>query len=162
METASGFVGLVVFLAIWQVGAVYNSNLPGPLGTARAFIEIWRDAAFIPNVVASLQRVLSGFLVALILAGAIFLVSYAFPAFRIAVSVPAELLRPIPPIAWIPLSIALLGLSDASSVLIIFIGAFFPFYTALAHAVHPAGPKRERRSAACSICTGAKPKQLSL
>src|SRR4051812_39941908 len=33
---------------------------------------------------------------------------------------------------------------------------------ALRRAVHPDGPKRERRSAACSTCTGYEPEQLSL
>ena len=42
---------------------------------------------------------------------------------------PIELLRPIPPLAWIPLAIIWLGLGEASKVLIIFFGAFFPIFT---------------------------------
>ena len=36
------------------------------------------------------------------------------------------LLRPIPPLAWIPLAIVWLGLSDASKILVIFVAAFVP------------------------------------
>jgi ABC-type nitrate/sulfonate/bicarbonate transport system permease component len=37
-----------------------------------------------------------------------------------------ELLRPIPPLAWIPLSILWFGLGDAQNQFIIFLGMFFP------------------------------------
>ncbi|MEK7172674.1 MAG: ABC transporter permease subunit, partial [Patescibacteria group bacterium] len=40
-----------------------------------------------------------------------------------------ELLRPIPPIAWIPIAILLFGLGDQSSYFIVFLGAFFPIFT---------------------------------
>jgi len=37
-----------------------------------------------------------------------------------------EVLRPIPPLAWIPLSILWFGLGDAQNQFIIFLGMFFP------------------------------------
>ena len=37
-----------------------------------------------------------------------------------------EILRPIPPLAWVPLAILWLGIGDGSAVFIIFLGAFFP------------------------------------
>lgn len=40
-----------------------------------------------------------------------------------------ELLRPIPPIAWIPISIMLFGLGNSSAYFIVFIGSFFPIFT---------------------------------
>ena len=40
-----------------------------------------------------------------------------------------ELLRPIPPIAWIPIAVALLGIGDPSAWFVIFVGAFFPILT---------------------------------
>ncbi len=41
-----------------------------------------------------------------------------------------ELLRPIPPLAWIPLAIIWFGLGEPSKFFIIFLGAFFPVVTA--------------------------------
>lgn len=46
-----------------------------------------------------------------------------------------ELIRPIPPIAWIPISILLLKLTHASAGFIIFIGAFFPILLNTRHGV---------------------------
>ena len=46
-----------------------------------------------------------------------------------------ELLRPIPPIAWVPLAILWFRLGDASAWFIVFIGAFFPIYVQVAWAL---------------------------
>lgn len=46
-----------------------------------------------------------------------------------------ELLRPIPPIAWIPLSIAIFGIGDMSAFFVIFVGAFFPVFTSTAFGI---------------------------
>jgi ABC-type nitrate/sulfonate/bicarbonate transport system permease component len=40
-----------------------------------------------------------------------------------------EILRPIPPLAWLPLSIIWFGLGEPSKVFVIFLGAFFPIFT---------------------------------
>ena len=40
-----------------------------------------------------------------------------------------ELLRPIPPLAWIPIAIVWFGLGEPSKVFVIFLGAFFPIFT---------------------------------
>lgn len=46
-----------------------------------------------------------------------------------------QVLRPIPPIAWVPLAILWCGLGDASAWFIVFIGAFFPIFTQVAWAL---------------------------
>ena len=40
-----------------------------------------------------------------------------------------DLLRPIPPLAWIPIAIVWFGLGEPSKVFVIFLGAFFPIFT---------------------------------
>jgi ABC-type nitrate/sulfonate/bicarbonate transport system permease component len=42
---------------------------------------------------------------------------------------PIEILRPIPPLAWIPIALIWFGLGESSKVFIIFLGAFFPIIT---------------------------------
>ena len=42
---------------------------------------------------------------------------------------PVDLLRPIPPLAWIPIAIIWLGLGEPSKIFIISLGAFFPLFT---------------------------------
>jgi ABC-type nitrate/sulfonate/bicarbonate transport system permease component len=48
------------------------------------------------------------------------------PTLRHIVEPVAELIRPIPPLAWIPISILWLGIGTSSAAFIIFLGAFFP------------------------------------
>ncbi len=45
---------------------------------------------------------------------------------RLLVNPFVEILRPIPPLAWVPLAILWLGIGDGSAVFLIFLGAFFP------------------------------------
>ena len=45
-----------------------------------------------------------------------------------------EVFRPIPPIAWVPLSIVWLGLGDQSAWFVVFLGAFFPIFIHTSHA----------------------------
>jgi ABC-type nitrate/sulfonate/bicarbonate transport system permease component len=51
-----------------------------------------------------------------------------------------ELLRPIPPLAWIPLAIIWFGLGEPSKFFIIFLGAFFPVVTAAYYGVKSVDP----------------------
>jgi len=46
-----------------------------------------------------------------------------------------ELLRPIPPIAWIPMAILWFGIGTASAVFIVCVGGFFPIVTATMHGI---------------------------
>jgi ABC-type nitrate/sulfonate/bicarbonate transport system permease component len=45
-----------------------------------------------------------------------------------------EMLRPIPPIAWVPIAILWFGLGDKSAWFVVFLGAFFPIFIQVAHA----------------------------
>jgi nitrate ABC transporter permease subunit len=82
----------------------------------------------INNSLSSLKRVVVGFLAAagigvglgIILGENVFLRNILEPVI--------ELLKPIPPIAWIPIAILLFGLGDISSYFIVFLGAFFPIF----------------------------------
>ena len=51
-----------------------------------------------------------------------------------------ELLRPIPPLAWIPLAIIWFGLGEPSKFFIIFLGAFFPVVTSAYHGMRTVDP----------------------
>ena len=49
--------------------------------------------------------------------------------FEVVTSLLLQILKPIPPIAWIPIAIIWLGIGEQSKIFIIFIGAFFPILT---------------------------------
>lgn len=82
--------------------------------------ELPRDA------VSSLYRVLVGFAVGSGLALPIGLVMGAYPRAYALANPLVQILRPIPPIAFIPLSILWFGLGNPPAVFLIAIGAFFP------------------------------------
>jgi ABC-type nitrate/sulfonate/bicarbonate transport system permease component len=74
----------------------------------------------------SLIRVGSGFLAALILGVPLGLVLGRFGRLRDLFTPIIELIRPIPPLAWIPLAILWFGIGLQSAAFIIFLGCFFP------------------------------------
>ena len=47
-----------------------------------------------------------------------------------------QIIRPIPPIAWIPLAILWFGIGENSKIYIILLGAFFPIFTNVVEGIH--------------------------
>jgi ABC-type nitrate/sulfonate/bicarbonate transport system permease component len=100
--------------------------LPAPTAVVATFVDLLRSGAVVSHVLASLKRVLGAFTGA-----ALFGVSLgvAMGWWRVVgqlVDPVVEFLRPIPPMAWIPLGILWFGIGDNQNMFIIFLGAFFP------------------------------------
>jgi NitT/TauT family transport system permease protein len=97
--------------------------------------ELARRGVLGKYVIASLFRVSSGFLLALLVGIplGLFLGWFlrAFQAFNPVIQV----LRPISPIAWIPLAILWFGVSDLAPIFLIFLASLFPITTATMSAV---------------------------
>jgi NitT/TauT family transport system permease protein len=124
---------LIMFLVTWWLLSIWLDTvyLPGPVQVAQAFIEsfttpdpatgftMWR------NIFASLTRFLEGFALAFIIALPIgLLMGYFRYADDIGRPI-VEIFRPIPPIAWVPFFLIILG-SLWGPIWIVFLGAFFP------------------------------------
>jgi NitT/TauT family transport system permease protein len=122
---------LVLFLVgVWQVlGAVgaQNANLvPTPVQVSQALAEMAESRELFVDAFASLRRVFIGFLLAGT-AGLAFGMLLGWLEQRAAwLEAPFELLRPVPPIAWIPLAILWFGIGETPAYFIVFLGAFFP------------------------------------
>ncbi len=82
--------------------------------------ELWQDAA------GSLERVLGGFAIGAALALPLGLLMGARPAVNELFDPLLQVLRPIPPIAFIPLAILWFGLGNPPAFFLIALGAFFP------------------------------------
>jgi ABC-type nitrate/sulfonate/bicarbonate transport system permease component len=78
------------------------------------------------HIFFSLERVFYGYIAAVALAVPLGIITGWSPALRQIVEPVAELVRPIPPLAWIPIAILWLGIGTGSAAFIIFLGAFFP------------------------------------
>ncbi|MCS0583516.1 ABC transporter permease [Massilia pinisoli] len=150
-DIAIGMVVPVVAIAIWQwvagMGWVNENILPSPLQVWRKWVAYllplqdfatWREinhggwlawavsGELITDAIGSLYRVIVGFLVG---AGLALPVGLVMGASRVAygwLNPLFQLLRPIPPIAYIPLSILWFGLGNPPAIFLIALGAFFP------------------------------------
>ncbi len=125
----------VALLAAWQVVSAVllprvapsaATLMPPPLGVAIAFIDLMRSGDLVFHVLASLRRVLVAFAVAAAAGIALGVAIGWWRRFGELVDPLVEFIRPIPPLAWIPLAIIWFGIGDTQNMFIIFLGAFFP------------------------------------
>jgi len=121
----------VAFVLAWQAisgGLVPDlaQVLPPP---SRVLAEGWRVLAsgdLLAHIGHSLVRVLGGFAIAAVIAIPLGIAIGLWEWIEDAADPVMEFLRPIPPIAWIPLGILWFGIGDAQNMFIILLGAFFP------------------------------------
>jgi NitT/TauT family transport system permease protein len=94
-----------------------------------AFGGVYDDAfsgTILTHLLASMQRVYGGFLLAVATGIPLGLVIGKIPFFRQLLDPTLSLLRPIPVTAWLPLSMVFFGLGPRSAVFLVFLGAFYP------------------------------------
>jgi len=130
-----------LFLA-WQGTSSYLlaphavTLLPAPTSIVVAFIDLLRSGEIVFHVVESLKRVLVAFTLAAVVGVSLGLVMGWWRVLGHLVDPVVEFLRPIPPMAWIPLSILWFGIGDTQNMFIIFLGALFPIVLSTIAAVH--------------------------
>jgi ABC-type nitrate/sulfonate/bicarbonate transport system permease component len=149
--------GCLVFILLWAgLSRTGAALLPSPLAVAEAFAGLAVQGQLARDVSASLYRVIAGVGMAFGLVLALTAVAMLSPAVSDFVSGPLELVRPVPPIAWIPLAIMLLGIGNASAIAIVALGAFFPMWLSALRGI--AGVRRAHIMAARSL--GARSREL--
>lgn len=120
----------LALVALWQglfqAGLIRPILLPPPSRVAAAFVELALTGDLFRHVLVSLLRVLEGFAVAALAGLALGLAIGLWRGVDRATDLLIQLIKPIPPIAWIPLAILWFGIGEAAKVYIIFLGAFFP------------------------------------
>ena len=124
----------VLFVAWYVLTTLTHTISPGrfpsPPETWDALVQInvagYADARLWQHVLHSVKLVLLGFFAATLVGVPLGLAMGASRAFEAFVNPAFLLIRPIPPLAWIPLAIVWLGLGDAAKVLIIWFAAFVP------------------------------------
>lgn len=123
---------LVFLLFLWETAGwlklLNDSFLPPPSAILAEFVRLTNSGILVTNFLGSILRVTVGFGIAVSLGVAVGIILGLVPSFGAAITPIIELIRPIPPIAWIPIAILWFGLGNRSAVFIIFIGAFFPIF----------------------------------
>lgn len=124
-------ISFTVLLLLWQLGAIRSHGrlqIPPPLEVFQAFFESFTEPigrnTILEHAAISLGRVLLGFSAAAVVGIALGILMGVSPVARAIINPLFEFVRPIPPIAWIPLSILWFGLGSANKVFIIFIASF--------------------------------------
>jgi taurine transport system permease protein len=128
-------LAIAVVLLAWQLltavtGWISPNTFPTPLEVGSALRQIstegYANAPLWEHVLRSVLLVTMGFLVASSIGVALGLAMGASRTVEALVNPVFLLLRPIPPLAWIPLAIVWLGLGDAAKIMVIFFAAFVP------------------------------------
>jgi|Deesub1362A_J573_1020465.scaffolds.fasta_scaffold00216_9 NitT/TauT family transport system permease protein len=130
-------LSLFIFFGGWYGIALSGLvNLPTPFETFRTLIillftpENVLGRTLVEHALASLIRVLKGCLIAFSMSIPLGIIMGWFRWFGVFASTMVEMLRPIPPLAWIPLAYLLFATFDnpvqIAQIFIVFVGAFFP------------------------------------
>ena len=120
----------MLFISMWQ--GIANAHivspvfLPGPDRAWHALVTGFASGSLTDDLVTTIEHVFFGWLIASILGILLGAVLGSSQKLRPYVQPLLEFLRPLPPSALIPLSIALFGLSEGTIVGVIAFGAFFP------------------------------------
>ncbi|MBA2863531.1 ABC transporter permease [Methanococcus maripaludis] len=123
----------IIGILAWEALAIYLNN-PVILPKVESVISILLNPGvgilgtgnLIENTIVSIKRVLIGFFIAGAFAIPLGLLMGYYSLINDLFDTTIELLRPIPPLAWVPLALAWFGIGESSMHFIIFIGAFFP------------------------------------
>jgi NitT/TauT family transport system permease protein len=117
-----------LLLALWHYCVIWTATkiFPSPLDVERGMIELLREHVLWGDIVDSLRRVALGFGTAAVLGIPLGLTLGWYPAADQVVNPVMQILRPISPIAWIPVAIIFFGVGDHAAIFLIFLGAFFP------------------------------------
>lgn len=120
---------VVIVIATWQImsssGNLNPVILPAPAKVLAIFIGLLKKGTLLENIIISLSRVLKGYCIAM-LSGLILGVFIGlFEHARRFTDLVVQIIKPIPPIAWIPLVILWFGIGESGKVFLIFLGGFF-------------------------------------
>jgi NitT/TauT family transport system permease protein len=134
--------------AWWAIVIVTHSVVfPTPWQVVTGTVELIRDGTLWQHIGASLFRVGTGFGLAVIIAVPLGLWMGWVKGAYLTLNPLFQMLRPISPIAWIPIAILWFGVGDVSPIFLIFISSVFPMVVQTVAGVHTI-EKRYLRAAA--------------
>ncbi len=128
-------IALAVALVIWQVFATVTNTLPGPIQVVQ---DTWDPLIIEPfyangddkglgwQTLASLQRVAIGYSLSAVVGILVGVAIGVFPLLFEAVDPMFQVLRTVPPLAWLPIALAIFKNSGPAGIFIIFVTAIWP------------------------------------
>jgi NitT/TauT family transport system permease protein len=122
-------ISIAVFLVFWEIASRLNwpwvGQAPAPTKVLDAWIPLLTDQGYWYSWYQSSRRVLSGFIAAMII-GIPFGLAMATSRVFNDITFPVfEILRPVPPLAWVPAAIIFWPTQELSIGFVIFLGAIY-------------------------------------
>jgi NitT/TauT family transport system permease protein len=121
-----------LLLSLWHYSVLWTATqvFPSPLSVEKGLAELLREHVLWSDIADSLRRVALGFGTAAALGIPLGLMLGWYPSANQVLNPVLQILRPISPIAWVPIAIVLFGVGDHAAVFLVFLGAFFPIMVA--------------------------------
>lgn len=123
-------ISVIVFVALWEAvcrfGLVDPIFLPAPSEVLARAIQTFSNGVLIDNVLASTRRVMIGFLLAVAVSIPLGLVLGTSRRACAVFDPIISLLRPLPSMSWIPLSLLWFGINETQKYSIVFMGTIAP------------------------------------
>ena len=153
---------VLTFLLLWSLasGLVVLLNLFNPIFLAGPWlvlgtmIQLVATGQLWGHVIATLVRVIVGFATGAVLALALGLPAGHFRVVRNLLEPIVEILRPIPPLAMLPLFIVWVGIGETSKIAFITYATFFPMFLTTVHGVQQVDPLLLRAAASLGARRG--------
>lgn len=122
-------ISIVVFIVLWEIGsrlkAPWVGEVPPPTVVMNTWLPLLTDQGYWYSWYQSSRRVLSGFVAAMLIGIPLALAMATSRVFHDITFPVFELLRPIPPLAWVPAAIIFWPTQELSIGFVIFLGAVF-------------------------------------
>jgi len=127
--TYRGIVAIIVTVIFWELCSRFEvpiiGMIPAPSSVFSSLVEQLQDPAYWECWVVSYDRVLSGFIIAQIIGIPLGLIMGLSRHLRDLSFPTLEILRPIPPLAWVPTAVIFWPTPEMSMIFVTFLGAFF-------------------------------------
>lgn len=123
------FILIILILLVWfllgEQGKLNSVIMPAPGTVWETFVSLVKKGTLWSHIVISVTRVLKGYVIAVVLGIAAGILIGLFEHVRRLTDIIVQILKPIPPIAWIPLVILWFGIGESGKTFLIFLGGFF-------------------------------------
>ncbi len=128
-------LGIALFVLLWHIIAVTGKRLPTPATTWHAAVELFgkpfyrngpNDQGIGWNILASLQRVAIGFGMAALVGIPLGFVLGRFALINAVFAPIISLLRPVSPLAWLPIGLLVFKAANPAAIWVIFISSIWP------------------------------------
>jgi len=143
-QTIYALISFACVVLLWDLVTRFSGwsaqVFPPPLTVLGAFYELTANGTLLKHSVASLYRVTVGFYLAALLGIPLGIILGRLTMVKILVNPLVQFLRPISPLAWIPLAMLWFGIGDQPAIFLIFLASFFPLVVSTTVAVDHINP----------------------